>query len=72
MYLLKHARPGSYILNDTICKVINVHMNIHGLIREVSGPRPLCRVVGILSPNRTSGVTALRPFRSETGQPSRL
>ena len=38
MYLLKHARPGSYILNDTICKVINVHMNIHGLRREPPGP----------------------------------
>ena len=24
-------------------------MNIHGLIRELSGPRPLCRVVDIVS-----------------------
>ena len=24
-----------------------MHMNVHGLVRELSGPRPLCRVVDI-------------------------
>ena len=45
-----------------------MHMNIYELIRELSGPRPLCRVVDIVS---KSGVEALWPFRSKTGQPSR-
>ena len=48
-----------------------VQMDIESLLRNCQDP---VRCVGswILSPNRASGVAALRSFRSKFGQPSKL
>ena len=47
-------------------------MYIVHTIKELLGPRPLCRVVGVLSLNRSSGIAPLAPFRSKTNQLSEL
>ena len=46
-----------------------IQTNINGLLRELSGPRPL---VGSrkLALNRASGITNLRPFSSKLSHPS--